>query len=243
MALLLTPRERETERQKEQARLAKESGELGRKVDELRELEQSSKHRLQEFQEKEFAKFTDTKENWTKELDVLQSKIEQKKSELADYFEKNPIDKKWLLFVRTEKGNIEIRQAEIARLSVQLSLKEKKQAEKDDEQAEKEKSLKQEKLTIASLREKTEEDEKEATQALGYAQEKARRLVESGKMKEKQADETLQKAQIVLREAELKREVQDTREKELEDRELSVIVQELRFYSPVKAPLQAKKPI
>ncbi|MDE2102433.1 MAG: hypothetical protein KGL39_34625, partial [Patescibacteria group bacterium] len=74
----------------------------------------------------------------------------------------------------------------------------------------------------------------DAENVLEMAQNKARNINSEAEAVKRHSDEILQKAQITLREAELKRETQDQREKELEDRELAVIVKELQYYSPIK---------
>jgi hypothetical protein len=236
MALLLTPREREVEKQKEQERAAKELGSIGKRVDELRELEQSAKKRLEEFQEKEFARFSEKRLEQEAELKRLDEEVEVKKQELADYFEKNPVDKKWLLYVKTEKAAIEATKAEQADFAAKLNLQLAKQTEVMKSQEDITKSLKQEKTVIAGLREQAEADSCKATEVLSQAQNEARGIRQEADREKWDVHETLKKAQTVLREAELKKEQQDQREKELEDRELAVLVQELKFYSPITSP-------
>lgn len=239
MALLLTPREREAERQKERERLVRDSEALNQRANQLRELEQSSKKRLQDFQEKEFAKVQEEKEARRVEIERLDARIAERQKEWAQLLE--PLDRQFALYVKTERGKIETEQARQASEATRLAAQESAQGKKDHELSVRALELTQEKHAVASIQEKAKQDAVEAQKTLQAANAHYKRLSDKAEELVKTASETLQKAKIELRDAEIKRETQDRREKELEDRELAVVIKELEWYSPVKKPLSVNK--
>ena len=232
MALLLTPREREAERQKDREQQVKEATTLSQKVEELREAEQTSIKNLQDFQEREFRKFSEEKERRETELRGIDEQIAEKYKELQRYAE--PWDKQFAFYVKTERASIEAEQARQAQIASDLTLRGQEQDVRDEVLANREKKVKKERQELLTLAERLAQDGVSLERSTREAQKEQERTLHETTEAKKSAIALEEKARILLREIELKKDALDLREKELEDRELAVVLEELKWYSPVK---------
>lgn len=197
MALLLTPRERDVERQKEQERAVIEVSSYARRIDELRELEQTTRRNLQDFQEKEFAKFQEIKEKREEEIRSLDVEVADRKAERIKL--EAPLDLKeaWEEVEKTREQN--------KRWDFSLLGRENNLHEAEDSLSSKQRILKENEEILA---EKTSRVDSNLAHSLG-------KLKEAEDMRAR-AQQELSTAQEIVRE---KYEQMDSREESLIARE------------------------
>jgi chromosome segregation ATPase len=103
---LLPPQERISLQQKERERLVKEETDISKRVDALRELEQTEKKKLADFREREFDKFKREVEPLRQEKEELEGLIPQLREERRRLQEPVDLTKAW---EEVAKGKEEIR--------------------------------------------------------------------------------------------------------------------------------------
>lgn len=230
---LLPPREREALKQKEQERLVVEETARQKRIDGLREAEESSKKRLADYQEKEFERHRIEVEKRQNELSGLDMQIAEKKKEWKSLLE--PLDKQFARFVRDERKKIEGEHAANEAIRAELEREKEVLGSKKDELEADRKQVAQERVEVTLVRssfdKKKLSDERDIRQQLKEASDKlgnAKVLEESARSKETEAIKRLSAIEARSR-------LLDKREEDLENRELAVIVKELEHYSPVRS--------
>ena len=236
---LLLPRERVSTEQQVHEQLVKEETKLSSRVDSLRELEASQVKKLQDFQEREFRVFQAKKEAKELEIKELDGVIESKKKEIEAQF--GPLDKQWALFKQVEKKKIEDTQSKQLEIAADLFLKAEEQKIKDEELKKKDMSLTKKRSEILALSDTVKKDKQKAEQEVKTLKTEATGLWNEAKEAKDHEKRLEEKAQVRLREVEIRDEALAQREKELEARETAVLISELKYYSPVQrgsAPTQ-----
>lgn len=234
MVRILPKQELVSLKQREQEVQVKQAVKLSTQVDELQQLRLAEEKKLREFREREFARFSREKEEKEGEISSLSRQIEDKKLALAEYFEKNPIDKQWLLFVNTEKANIESKQRALTVKETDLFLLTQELETKREELTKKEILLQGEKVEILRIKEQADSDKIEAEAILLSANTEARNITY-------RTEEMLMNAKAYEEDVKLKAQniesfklTLDDRERALEEREGKALALELKYYSPVR---------
>lgn len=231
---LLLPRERISLGQQEHERLVKTETALSSRVDELRRLGEEESKKLQDFQEREFRKYEEETESRKSALASLDAEIAERQQERARYFESNPIDKQWLLYVKAEKQKLDEGNASIS--SEKSFLGVAHQALEKEERALEEKRLRieQGRAEALTLIDDARERVRQAGKTLESARLEAKSMVDSTEESRKAARSLEEEGKVKMSELTIREDALDRLEKELEERETAVLVKELIYYSPIK---------
>lgn len=229
---LLEKREIDQKRAEQERARNAEGAKLARKVEQVRELEAETRSGYERYRETALQGIKDELAPLYEERDVLTDQVKAKRRELLKLFE--PLDKQFALYVKTERELIEAEQARLALEAQKLNGISVAQAETQVAQDNCELQIAQSRIEAEQMRKNAETLAEKAKTDEIAAKTRSSILIESANKQvatsQRQAQETALEAQQVKN----RKNALDVREKELEGREMAVIIKELQQYSPIK---------
>ena len=212
--------------------LVDEGIKIARKVDGVREKLDKEQQALALFRKESVKKVTD-------EIDVLIARRQALEAQITAqeaYWDELllPLDRQWILYVKTEKKKIDDGLADLLKEQQAIEAKNQQQDARDLELEKKYRTIEKYRLEALSLHNRAEQKERDATTALDRAQLQARDIRELASDVLTEAQHLKERAQNEAQESHIRTETLNDREKDLEDREQEVLVQKLLYYSPVK---------
>lgn len=229
--LRLLPKNEAARRRTEEDRQRMDEGmRVAERVDTLREIASSDEVAIEQYRISSLVAVQE-------EVNALHATLNEKRDALKEAerawrklmeTKQAPLDKQWFLFVSTEKKRIESQQAQLTKelgeadkerirlKTIELSL------------AQRDVALKKTQKDVSVSLQVTERNRLESQRTLDNARATSEKLITAAEKRDKASEELREDVQI-------RSQLLDTREKELEQREQDVLVKELMYYSPVKS--------
>lgn len=205
---------------------------LAKRVDTLREVAAAEEASLAKWRTETVKLIQDEITSFAAKRDELQKQVSKLEADMVATME--PLDKRWIMYVQTEKAHIEKERIHNHDEAIRNERWATGLEEIGEELDARENALNRERIEVSNLRTLAVNERQEAGQVLFAARRAASDIEEDiGKrdqesLERKEVVTEFEKG-VVARSNEL-----DTREKDLEKRETDVLVKELLYYSPVK---------
>lgn len=229
---LLEKREVDQRRAEQERARNLEGAKLAKKVEHVRELAAETKGAYERYRENALKSIQSELAPLYEQRDKLVSDIREKRAEWDKLLK--PLDKQFALYVKTERGNIEAEQARQALEATRINRISQEQVEKDKEQSLAAKLNEKGRLEAGAMKKDAEELHKTAEASLSSAKREAVSLIESAGKQALASQRQAQTTALQVQQVQNRSNALDMREKELEDREMAVIIKELQQYSPVQ---------
>lgn len=236
---ILPKKELVTLKQKEQEQLVRTGAKIATDVDKLREMKVIEEENLKKFRETALSEIQAEINRKAQETTALDSQIATRKKELERLFA--PLDEQFARYVRDTRHSFEEESARLLEKAADLDLKDRENRIIKEELTLKAHAQQQQRVEIAQLREAAEQKHEKAEKVLEDAQLHADYLLEQSRVELGKAQKIRSESVSLMNEVRIEQSRLEAKEKELEKRELAVIIQELKYYSPVRSMAPANK--
>lgn len=241
---LLEKREIDQKRADQERARNNEGAKLAKKVEKVRELAAETKIAYEAYRERALAAIQAELAPLYEQRDILVSDIREKKAEWKKLFD--PLDIQFARYVKTERESIEAEQARQALENNRINKVSQEQEEERLILSNQAKQNERQRLDAAKASKEAEAALKRSTSVLVEAQGKASSIIASAQQQALASQKQAERSALQAQDVQNRSNALDMREKSLEDREMAVIIKELRQYSPIQpignySPVSKKK--